>query len=319
VNRKIVILDAKGMNPGDLSWERINALGEVNIHDTTPYEEIVDKTKGFEIAIINKCRFDENILSQLPDLKYVCVSATGYDNVDVEFAKSKGVLVSNVQGYSTMSVVQHVFSLIFALTNKTEYYKEEVMKGRWTKNDFFTFWDFPIIGLEGKTLGLYGFGKIASKVAEIANAFGMNVIANRKHPEKGYPYYVNHVELEDLLSKSDILSLHAPLTKENEYLINSDSLKLMKSTAILINTARGLMINEDDLSEALNKGWIKAAGVDVLSAEPPNKDNPLLESKNCMITPHHAWASVQARRVLLNGVIENIISYFDSRPQNIVN
>lgn len=315
----IVILDAKGMNPGDLSWDLINELGDVLIYDNTSYDDIVSKSKDAQIVVINKCRFDSFIIDQLPNLRYICVSATGFDNVDVEYAKTKGILVSNVKDYSTMSVVQQVFSLIFALTNKAEYYNNEVKRGRWANHDFFTFWDAPIEGLEGKIIGLYGFGKIASKVAGVANAFGMKVIANRKNPSKGYPDYVTHVEVEDLFKKSDILSLHAPLVDENINLINKETLKLMKSSSLLINTSRGLVINENDLYYALDSGIISGAGVDVLSAEPPKHDNPLLKSDKCIITPHQAWASVQSRRKLMSGVIGNIKSFLNGKPLNIVN
>jgi len=315
----IVILDAKGMNPGDLQWDNINKLGDISIYNNTSHDMIIDRAKNADVVVINKCNFDKKIINNLPNLKYICESATGFDNIDIEYARIKGIDVSNVKGYSTTSVVQHVFSLIFALTNKSQYYGNEVQNGRWANNDFFTFWDYPINEIEGKTIGLYGFGKIASKVAEIANVFGMKVIANRKNPSKGFPSFVTSVNINDLLKNSDILSLHAPQTKENTDFINKKSLDLMKSSAILINTARGKMINEFDLHLALENGDIAGAGVDVLSSEPPQKDNPLLFAKNCIVTPHHAWASIEARRKLMDGVIENITSFIKGSPINIVN
>ena len=319
MKRNIVVLDSKGMNPGDLSWDELEALGNLEVFANTPYELIVERAKNAEIVVINKCVFDKNIISSLPKLKYICESATGYDNIDIDFAAGKGILVSNVRDYSTKSVVQHVFSLIFALTNKVEYSSNEVKKGRWANNDYFTFWDFPISEISGKTLGLYGFGKIASEVAKIANAFGMKIIANRKNPGKGYPDYVTNATIDELFKKSDILSLHAPQTSENLGFINKESLQLMKENAILINTARGKMINEYDLKHALDNGTIKAAGLDVLSSEPPKPNNPLLKCDNCIITPHQAWTSIEARQRLMNGVAENIKAYISNSPVNLVN
>ncbi len=319
MNNTIVILDGKGMNPGDLSWDKIKTLGNVKIYDNTPYESIVERAKDAEIVVINKSGFDKDIISKLPKLKFICESATGFDNIDIGFAQEKGIIVSNVRDYSTKSVVQHVFALIFALTNKVEYHSNEVKKGRWANNDYFTFWDFPISEISGKTLGLYGFGKIASEVAKIANSFGMNIIANRKNPAKGYPPYVTHADIDDLLKQSDILSLHAPQTKENLNFINKNTLALMKTNAILINTARGKMINESDLKNALDNQIIKAAGLDVLSSEPPKADNPLLHCSNCIITPHQAWTSVEARKRLLDGVVENISAFLNGTPINTVN
>lgn len=316
---EIVILDSIGMNPGDLSWDSINELGSVLIYDNTIYSQIVERAFNADIVVINKCKFDKNIISSLPKLKFICESATGFDNIDIQYAKSKGIIVSNVKGYSTKSVVQQVFSLIFAITNKVEYNNIEVKKGRWANHNYFTFWDFPITEIAGKTMGLYGFGKIASEVAKIAHAFGMDIIANRKNPEKGYPDYVKHVRVKDLFQESDILSLHAPQTKDNINFINSNSLSLMKESAILINTARGKMINETDLRTALDNHVIKAAAVDVLSTEPPKHDNPLLNCDNCIITPHQAWTSVEARGLLLKGVTDNIKAFIRNEPINVIN
>lgn len=316
---EIVILDSIGMNPGDLSWDKINELGDVTIYKNTPYNLIIERAINADILVINKCLFDKNIISSLPKLKFICESATGFDNIDIEFAKRNNIIVSNIKDYSSISVVQHVFALVFAITNKVEYNSKEAKNNRWANHDYFTFWDFPITEISGKTMGLYGFGKIASEVAKIANVFGMKVIANRKNPQKGYPNYVKHVNIEDLLKESDILSLHAPQTKENINFINKTSLALMKNKAILINTARGKMIKESDLKEALDNGVIKAAAVDVLSTEPPMQNNPLLKSNNCIITPHQAWTSVEARRRLMTGVIESIKAFINNTPINIVN
>ncbi len=316
---KISILDAQGMNPGDLSWDRLKALGDIEFFNNTSYEKIKFRARDADIVVINKCKFDKNIIDSLPKLKYICESATGYDNIDVEYAGSKGILVSNVRDYSTSSVVQHVFALIFALTNKIEYYSEQVHSGKWSNNEYFTFWDFPIYEISGKTLGIYGFGKIGSKVAKIALAFDMNVIANRKNPEKGYIEGVKHAEIDELFSKSDILSLHAPQTKENTGFINEEKLFKMKKNALLINTARGKIVDEQALAYALNNEIIAGAGIDVLSSEPPANSNPLLTAKNCVITPHQAWASIESRKRLLEGVIHNITSFIEGNPVNIVN
>ena len=316
---KIIVLDGKGLNPGDMSWRALEKLGDVDIYDNTPYNKIVERSIKGDIVIINKCNFDKHILSALPNLKYICESATGYDNIDLMEANKREIIVSNVKGYSTTSVVQQVFALIFALTNKSEYYSTQVHKERWTNYDFFTFWDFPISEISGKTLGLYGFGKIASKVAKIANAFGMNIIANRKNPDKGYGDSVIHANLDELIAKSDILSLHAPQTQDNVNLINKLTLSNMKYNALLINTARGKMINERDLREALDNNIIAGAGLDVLSTEPPRNDNPMIGAKNCIITPHQAWTSIEARQKLMSGVIDNINGFIEGKLINVVN
>lgn len=316
---KIVILDGKGMNPGDLPWDKITSLGDTVIYDNTTYEQIVPRSKNADIVVVNKCRFDRNIIQSLPELKFICESATGYDNIDIEAAAERGIPVSNVRGYSTNSVVQHTFALILALRNKCEYYSGEVKKGRWSHSDFFTFWDFPIYELAGKTLGVYGFGKIGSKVASIGQAFGMKVLATRKNPEKGFPPGIKAATFEQLLKESDILTLHAPLTKENHNIINAGTLKMMKDTALLINTARGKMIDEEALRQALDNGIIAGAALDVLSAEPPPADNPLLGAKNCIITPHIAWTSVEARKALMEGVAQNIEAFIKGKPINTVN
>ena len=316
---KITILDGKGMNPGDLSWEQLKKIGDISIYDNTPYNQIVERAYDAEIVVINKCTFDKDILNSLPNLKYICESATGFDNIDIVEARNKGIEVSNVKGYSTTSVVQQVFSLILSITNRSEYYSQGVHNNRWTNHDFFTYWDFPIYELTNKTLGLYGYGKIGRKVAEVAKSFGMNVIANRKNISKGYDQDVSHASLEELFEKSDILSLHAPQTVENTNLVNEKTLYLMKKNAILINTARGKMINELDLRNALDNGVIAGAGLDVLSTEPPLKDNPLIGAKNCMITPHQAWVSFESRKKLMHGVILNINSFIKGNPINVVN
>jgi glycerate dehydrogenase len=315
---KIAILDGIGVNPGDLSWNELKKFGDLAIYETTPYEKIIERAVDAEVVIINKCNFDENIISKLPELRYIIESATGYDNIDIASANRHNIPVSNVSNYSTESVVQHVFSLIFALINRPEHYSRQVFSGKWADNDFFTFWDSAIYELSEKTIGIYGFGKIGSRVAQVAQAFGMKVLAHRKNPERGYTAGVQHADFDILLRESDILTLHAPLTSENLGLINMRNLKKMKSSALLINTARGKMINEKDLCEALENGIIAGAGLDVLSNEPPDHRNPLLKAKNCIITPHQAWTSIEARKKLLAGIVDNLQGYIDGELINLV-
>ena len=315
---KVAILDGIGVNPGDLSWNELKKLGDLAIYETTPYEKIIERAADAEVVIINKCNFNEHIISSLPKLRYIIESATGYDNIEIASANRHKIPVSNVSNYSTESVVQQVFSLIFALINRPEHYSRQVFSGKWADNDFFTFWDSAIYELSGKTMGIYGFGKIGSRVAEIAQAFGMKVLACRNNPAKAYREGVEHADFKVLLEKSDIISLHAPLTSENHGLIDIENLKKMKPSAILINTARGKMINEKDLFYALEKGIISGAGLDVLSKEPPDHDNPLLKAKNCIITPHQAWTSIEARKKLLAGIVDNLQGYLDGELINLV-
>lgn len=318
MNQKIniVVLDGVGVNPGDLSWNGLKELGELTTFENTTNDKIIERAIDADVIIVNKCRFNSEVFSQLPKLKYLVESATGYDNIDIDSARKFKIPVSNVRGYSTESVVQHTFSLILALINRSEYYSNQVSNGRWSDNDFFTFWDSTIYELAGKTLGLYGFGQIGQRVATVANAFGMKVIAHRKNPSQGYSNLVKHAEFEELIAESDILSLHAPLTNENTGILDLNQFRKMKSSALLINTARGKLIIESDLAEALNKGIIAGAGLDVLSQEPPDQNNPLLKANNCLITPHQAWTSIEARRKLMQGLIDNIKSFLE---ENIIN
>lgn len=312
----IVVLDGIGVNPGDLSWDALRELGDVTIFENTQYEQIIERAYESEIVVVNKCKFDEHIISRLPKLRFICESATGYDNIDIAVAKKYKISVSNVRDYSTESVVQHVFALILGLINKVEYYSKQVHEGRWSKNDFFTFWDSTMYELAGKTIGIYGFGKIGSRVAQVANAFGMKVIALRKDLSKPFPDYVECVGFERLLKESDILTLHAPLISENIGLINSSNLKEMKPGALLINTSRGKVIDEAALRYALDRDIIAGAGLDVLSVEPPENDNPLLNAKHCLITPHQAWTSLEARQKLLEIIILNIRQFINGTPIN---
>jgi glycerate dehydrogenase len=315
-NMKITFLDAYTSNHGDLEWKDLESLGEVKIYDRTIKSEIISRTIDAEVIITNKVVFDRELISQLPQLKYICVAATGYNNVDLEAAREHGVTVSNVVGYSTSAVAQHVFSLILSLVSKSWAYGQEFHDKVWANCEDFSYFHDPILELKGKMLGIYGFGKIGQAVARIALAFDMKIQAVHKHPERDKMEGVEFVDWDSLIKSSDILSLHAPLTNENKGLMNQKVFEEMKNTAILINTSRGPVINESDLASALQKGQIKGAGMDVLSMEPPSAENPLIGVPNCLVTPHHAWASQEARTRLLAGIVDNIIAYSAGKPIN---
>src|SRR5476651_734405 len=297
----IVVLDGYTLNPGDLSWDALNQLGDVTIHDRTPYAEIASRCAGADVVLTNKVPLDEVTLNQLPDLKYVGVLATGFNIVNTEVCKSKGVIVANVPGYSTASVVQLTFALILELVLHVQRHSDAVMDGKWSRSADFCFWDFPLIELDGKTLGIIGFGRIGQKVADVATAFGMNVIATgRRQTDQSQRKNFKWVSLPELLETSDVISIHCPLTPETQGLVNKENLAKMKRSAFLINTSRGPIIKDADLADALNNEIIAGAGIDVLSVEPPPADNPLFKAKNCLITPHIAWASTEARRRLMS-------------------
>ncbi len=316
---KTIILDGYTLNPGDLNWDQLEALTHTTIFPYTAPKDIISRSKTADILVVNKCTLDKNILSQLPNLKYICVSATGYNNVDVEFCKKNKILVSNVSDYSTPSVVQHVFALLFAIFNQVETYHQEVENGVWSNQDNFSYWNFPIQEIYGKVMGIYGFGKIGKAVAKVALAFGMKVISYHKHPERDQIEGVQFVDVDTLLSESDVLSLHAPLNKQSQGIISLSNLKKMKSSAILINTGRGGLVNESDLKFALENEIIKGAGLDVLSQEPPPLDHILIGVKNCIITPHQAWGSHAARQRLLDEVIKNIDGFLKGELRGIIN
>jgi len=316
--RNIVILDGYVTNPGELSWKEIESLGSVEIYDRTASEDIVSRAKNAEIIVTNKCVFTKEVMASLPSLKCICLLATGYNNVDIKAATAQGITVSNAVGYSTTSVAQHVFALILAITNKVAEHNVSVHDSKWSDSEDWSYRLGPLEELHGKVLGIYGFGTIGQKVADIGLAFGMNIIATKRKME-GFSY--NNVKLiseDELLQQSDYLSLNAALSKENTHFINRDSLSKMKAEAIIINTARGPLINEADLADALRNETIRGAALDVLSDEPPKKNNPLFNIKNCIITPHISWASLQSRKRLINIVAKNIESYINGNPINTV-
>ena len=315
---KIVYLDAYTVNAlGDLDLSILNTLGEVTLYDRTPKDQIIERAKEAEVILTNKCQLNREIISQLPNLKYIGVTATGYNIIDVAAAKEHGVIVTNVKGYSSASVAQLTFALLLSFTNHVAKHSDNIAQ-TWPSSADWCFYHSPLVELEGKTLGIIGFGDIGKKVANIGLGFGMKILANKRDLTTGGMEGVELCEIEKVLKESDFVSLHCPLTADNQGFINKDSLNLMKSSAILINTSRGGLINEADLADALNTGRIAGAGLDVLSTEPPAQDNPLLTAKNCIITPHIAWAGVEARKLLLKGTIENIQAYQKGTPINVV-
>ncbi len=319
-NMKIVHLDTFTTTMDGLGLEPLNDFDNFTSYKNTSPEKIIKRAKDADILLVNKVIIDESIMAQLPQLKYICVCATGYNNVDIVAAKKRGIPVSNVSGYSTNSVVQHVFAMALHAIINVSYYDEEVMDGRWQASEQFTFYDHSIRELSGMTMGIYGYGTIGKKVAQVANAFGMNVIATSRKMNSGRVDEVNFVDLDTLFTTSDILSLHSALSDSNAGIMNMDAFKKMKSSAILVNTARGGLINEVDLAMALNTNEISFACLDVLSQEPPTNNNPLLEAKNSIITPHIAWTSVEARKKLLLGVAKNIEAFMQEKELlNVVN
>ncbi len=316
---KIVVLDGYGMNPGDLSWNELEKLGDVTIYDRTIPSEVIDRSTGADILLTNKVILDRQIIEKLPDLKYIGVLATGYNVVDIKAATEKGIVVTNIPSYSTASVAQMVFSLLLAITNNVEHYTADNLAGRWSRNADFCYWDAPLTELAGKTFGIVGFGNIGSKVAAIALAFGMKVIILSSKSKDSLPVGIEKAEnLDQLLRESDVLSLHCPLTDSTKHLINADTLAKMKKSAILINTGRGPLIDENAVADALNKGKLRGAGVDVMSCEPPTIDNPLLYARNCFTTPHLGWATLEARQRLMDIAVANVANFIEGTPVNVV-
>lgn len=319
---KIRILDGYALNPGDLSWEGIKSLGETKIYERIPYEEskIIEAIDDAEIIFTNKTPITREILEKVPTVKYIGVLATGYNVVDVDAAKELGIIVTNIPSYSTDSVAQMTFAFILEMCNHVGKHNEAVQKGEWSNSIDFCFWKSPLIELKGKTIGIIGFGQIGQATAKIAQAFGMKVITysrtKRSELENESCKYVN---FEDLLATSDIISLHCPMLKETEGIINKESIAKMKDGVMLVNTSRGQLIVEEDLKEALNSGKIAAAAADVVSYEPIKENNPLLKAKNCIITPHIAWAPREARQRLMDIATNNLKAFINGEPINVVN
>ncbi len=315
---KIVILDGYTANPGDLSWKGLEELGELTVYDRTKPSETVARAADAEIVLTNKVIISREVMDQLPRLRYVGVLATGYNVVDTKAAHERGITVTNVPAYSTESVAQMVFAHLLTVTNRTEHYAQENRQGRWTKNPDFCYWDFPHTELAGKTFGVVGLGNIGLRVAQIARAFGMKVKALTSKKAETLPAGFAKASLEELLATSDILSLHCPLTDSTRHLINADTLRLMKPSAILINTGRGPLIDDQAVARALADRQLATFCADVLTEEPPKADNPLLTQPNAFITPHIAWASKEARIRLLQVATENVRAFLDGKPINTV-
>lgn len=313
---KIVVLDGYGLNPGDLSWEGMQALGEFTVYDRTAPGELLERAAGAEVLLTNKTVITAEDMASLPSLKYIGVLATGYNIVDIQAAKERGIIVTNIPAYSTNSVAQMVFAHILNITQRVGHYAYANRHGRWANNPDFCYWDTNLIELDGKKMGIIGLGNTGKATARIAAAFGMQVCASTSKPQSQLPEGIRKMELEDIFRECDIVSLHCPLTPETKDMVNAVRLATMKPTAILINTGRGPLVNEQDLADALNKGVIAAAGIDVLSSEPPQYTNPLLTAKNCFITPHIAWATKEARERLMNIAVENLKGYINGEIVN---
>lgn len=319
---KIVVLDGYTANPGDLSWGELCALGECTIHDRTPRELVLERAQDAEILLTNKTVLDAATLGALPKVKYIGLFSTGTNVVDLAAARSRGIVVANVPAYSTPSVAQMVFAHLLNLTFHVQQHSDGVRQGRWAASKDFCYWDFPLLELEGLTMGIVGFGQIGRAVARIALAFGMTVLCHtRSVPagNEGIDSQVRFVDLPQLLAASDVITLHAPLTEQTNHLVNRQTLAMMKPSAFLINTGRGGLVDEAALAEALNAGRLAGAGLDVLSSEPPAADNPLLTADNCCITPHIAWATGAARGRLMSQVVENLRAFLAGRRRNVVN
>jgi glycerate dehydrogenase len=317
---KIVVLDGHALNPGDLSWEPLRALGELQVFDRTSGDQIVERAQDAEIVLTTKTHLSAQILRQLKNTLYIGVLFTGYDVVDVKAARELAITVTNIPTYGTASVAELTFALLLELCHHVALHSEVARAGEWSRSVDFTVWKTPLIELAGKTIGIIGLGRIGRRVTEIALAFELQVIAadEVRSTVPDWPHF-RWCEIDELLSQADVVSLHCPLLPQTQGIINARSLALMKPSAFLINVSRGPLIIEPDLADALNNGRLAGAAVDVLSSEPPSPDNPLLRAKNCIVTPHIAWATREARTRLLNTAIANVRAFLDGHPVNVVN
>lgn len=314
---KIIVLDGHTINPGDLSWKPLKNIGEIGIYERTPPELVIKRSANAGALLVNKIKLGKKELEQLPKLKYIGITATGFDNVDIQAVKTKGITVTNVAGYSTASVAQHTFALLLELTNHSGVHNESVKKGEWAESKDFSYFKIPLVELQDKVFGIYGYGSIGREVAKIAKAFGMKILVCSGHSKS--IDIGELVSLEALFKNSDVISIHKALNAKTNGVLNHKLLSLMKNSAFLINTGRGAIINENDLAEALSNNTIAGAALDVLATEPPSKDNPLLYAKNCIITPHIAWGSNESRQRLMDIVVDNLKCFMEGNPQNVVN
>ena len=311
---KICILDGYSLNPGDLDWSPVERLGDVTLFDRTPADKIVERSADADIVLTNKVPFSADTLRQLPRLRFICVLATGYNIIDTEAAARQGVVVANIPAYSTMSVAQMAFAHILNITNHVASYAREVADGKWTNCPDFCFWDSALTELAGKTMGIVGLGNTGMATARIAVAMGMKVVALTSKSADTLPEGITPAPLDDVLATADIVSLHCPLTSSTRHLINAEAIGKMKPSAILINTGRGPLVDEQAVADALNGGRLAAFGADVLSQEPPRGDNPLLSARNCFLTPHIAWATLEARTRLMSTATENVRQFIAGEP-----
>ncbi|MCF7765951.1 MAG: D-2-hydroxyacid dehydrogenase [Verrucomicrobia bacterium] len=316
---QIVVLDGYTLNPGDLSWRELEALGSCTVYDRTPADQVIARAANADIVLTNKTPLTADQIAALPNLKYIGVLATGFNIVDVQAARGRGIPVANVPTYGTRSVAQMTLALLLELTQHVGHHAETVRNGRWTSSPDFCYWDSPLVELDGLTLGILGFGRIGQAVGELARAFGMTTVCHTRNPDAVLPETVTRVPLERLFRESDVLSLHCPLTPETQHVVNRERLSWMKPTSFLLNTSRGPLIDEAALAEALNSGTISGAGLDVLAVEPPVGENPLLTARNCLVTPHIAWATKAARSRLMQTAVSNVAAFVRGTPQNVVN
>lgn len=317
---KIVVLDGYTLNPGDISWDDLKKLGDTVIYDRTPAELTLERARGAEILFTNKTLLGGDIIAELPELKYIGVLATGYNIVDIDAAKKRNIPVANIPTYGTSSVAQMTFAILLEMCNHVHDHNSAVHKGEWTRSLDWCFWNYPLIELADKTMGIIGFGRIGQKVADVATALGMNLLGCDDYKsDQSRRKNFRWAELDELLRESDVVSLHCPLFPATQGIINKNNLSKMKKTAFLINTSRGPLVVAEDLTEALNKGIIAGAGLDVLSVEPPQADNPLFSAKNCIITPHISWATKEARSRLMDVAVDNLKAFLGGNPVNIVN
>lgn len=315
---KIVVLDGYGVNPGDLSWKKLEELGELTVYERTAPEDVLTRTEDAEIVLTNKVVLSAEVLEKLPKLKYIGVLATGYNVVDTEAARAQGVAVTNIPAYSTDSVVQMTFAHILNITNRVAHYARENREGKWARSKDFCYWDTPLLELSGLTLGVVGLGNIGMKVARVARTLGMEVYAATSKSSSSLPEGIQKTTFKGLLGVCDILTLHCPLTPDTRELVNAKTLGMMKRGAVVINTGRGPLVNENDVAEALRSGQLAAYGADVMCQEPPREDNPLLAEPNAFITPHVAWATIDARRRLMKIAVDNIKAFVEGKPVNVV-
>ncbi len=318
---KIVILDGYTENPGDLSWDWLKEFGEYKVYNRTPYEdaEIIRRIGDAEVVMTNKCPISAATMDACPNMKFITVLATGYNIVDYEYAKSKVIPVANVPTYGTAAVGQFAIALLLEICHHVAHHSQAVHEGRWEHCDDWCFWDYPLIELDGKTMGIIGFGRIGQQTGRIAKALGMKILASGSRPTDSGREIAEYVELDELLAKSDVIALHCPLFPSTKGIINRDSIAKMKDGVIIINNSRGPLVVEQDLADALNSGKVAAAGLDVVSTEPINGDNPLLTAKNCLITPHISWAPKEARQRIMDITEGNLRAYLSGTPVNVIN